>query len=112
MARSSELSYRLGTCRSGRVIEIPHSLTEELASSFIEVLPLNDQVDFFCVTEHKLLTNERSDVWVPEAELTTLVNLTFRNKLEDDVKFKFALEALGLKTSPDYVRFGRALSLG
>lgn len=111
MTHHSELYYRLGTFRSGGTIAIPDSLTKELAPMFVSAMGLDDQIDFFRVTEYMLLLHKRAGSEHREAKLNSLLNKEFRKRLQTHAEFQTALDTMGLKTSLDYVGLGSVLAI-
>lgn len=101
---------RVGTCRSGRAFDIPHEWTVEEAISFFDSLAIDDRVDVFCMVEARM-----SEIAASGNESHEDDSLDGLNELiwETGVvaELRPYLDALGLYTSPGYVRFGKSLLL-
>lgn len=103
--REFRLTYKMGTCRSGRQIDIPDNLMSSSVDSFLDQFALPDRIDLLCMTEFLILKNHRLDTKNNETKITEFLNIALRKELKNG-SFVLALRSLGLITSIDYARFG------
>lgn len=101
---------RIGTCRSGRKIDIPCELKPKDISEIIRSFSVDEIVDLFCMTE--AFFSRYRDSLDKQSNLKVLIGIN-RYLRDEPIKAQMAKEfkSLNLITSPDFVRHGQKLLL-
>lgn len=105
------LKTRIGTCRSGMPLDLPHELNPLIVREFFSRFNAGELVDIFCMTEALISRSKEALQAFSEFSSIQLINSHLRN-LRDSPLLADEFKELKLKVSPDYVRHGLKLLLG
>ena len=107
---SKTIHARIGTCRSGNPFDILYEMQRASVGAYISIFEVQDRVDIFCMCEAIIVRIEKSDRPYPDEEsVRSLFRYFWRPAVFATVK-PYLIE-LGLRTSPEYVKFGQLMLL-
>jgi hypothetical protein len=104
------LKSRIGTCRSGMPFDVPHEFSEENVADHLSQFAIHELVDIFCMCEAFLELYEKTETLNQGMKGIRVIGQFLWKKESFAILFPH-LDQLGLRVSPDYVRFGQTMLL-